>query len=347
LRPGVLPRAGDAALDRDGDDVDVTGRSAAPWAAVLLGVAALIEVAVTAGPSAAFPLPVILALAITAPVAIAPDQPGPAVVAIATVATIAVLSGLRPPVAGLIGLCAAAALAVRRERRRRRTDAAVRAASRRILSDTLLENQIRGERARIARELHDVVAHHISLIALQADTVRLTTAGLGPDGAAGLTAIGDTARTALTEMRRLLGVLRTEAPQPDRAPQPGLEQLNELVDATREAGRGTARLIVQGPVRSLSPGLELTVYRIVQEALSNSRRHAPGAGIDVELRYGPDDLRVRIRDNGPGVAAGPAGHGLTGMRERAAMIGGTVAAGPAYPAGFLVEAVLPVGEEQP
>ena len=312
---------------------------------MVLGVVALIEVAVTAGSSAAFPLSVILALAITAPVAIAPAQPLLAGVAIGTVAAIALLSGMRPPVAGLVGLCAVATLVVRRERNRRRADTAARAASRQILSETLLENQVRGERARIARELHDVVAHHISLIALQADTVRLTTPGLDADGTAGLVTIGDTARTALTEMRRLLGLLRED--RADRTPQPGLQELNELVDATREAGRTTARLIVQGPVRPLGPGLELTAYRIVQEALSNSRRHAPGAGIDVDLRYGPDELRVRVRDNGPAVGTGAAGHGLTGMRERAAMIGGTLTAGPAYPSGFLVEAVLPIGEEKP
>jgi signal transduction histidine kinase len=103
---------------------------------------------------------------------------------------------------------------------------------------------------------------------------------------------------------------------------------------------------VQGRVRPLSPVLELTAYRIVQEALSNSRRHAQGAAIDVDVRYGEDALRLRVRDNGPAATRtdGIPGHGLTGMRERAAMIGGTVTAGPAYPVGFLVEAVLPVGD---
>ncbi|HET6530508.1 MAG TPA: histidine kinase [Actinoplanes sp.] len=321
----------------------MTARRAGPWAAVALGVAALTEVAVTAGPSAALPLRMMLALAVTAPVAVAPAQPVLAAVAILTAGVIAVLSDVRPPAAGALALCAAATVAAVRIRNRQRADAAAREASRRMLSDSLLENQVRGERARIARELHDVVAHHVSLIAVQADTVRLATPGLSAGGVAGLTTIGDTARTALSEMRRLLGVLREDEPQ--RAPQPGLDQLNELVDAARAAGRGTARLIVQGPVRPLSPGLELTAYRIVQEALSNARRHAPGAGIDVDLRYAPDRVLLRIRDNGPAVAVNGAGLGLTGMRERAAMIGGTVTAGPAYPAGFLVEAVLPIGEE--
>ena len=261
---------------------------------------------------------------------------------------VSLLAGMRPPVAGLVGLAATACLTVRKVVRHRRAEAAARDASSRALTDTLLENKARGERARIARELHDVVAHHISLIALQADTVRLTTTGLPVEGAAGLVTIGDTARTALTEMRRLLGVLRADTgEEPERVPQPGLQQLNDLVDATRAAGGTTARLIVQGAVRPLSPGLELTAYRIVQEALSNSRRHAPGAGIDVDLRYSEDELRVRVRDNGPAIADGTSGHGLTGMRERAAMIGGTVTAGPADPAGFLVEAVLPIGGDRP
>jgi signal transduction histidine kinase len=323
----------------------VTVRSAALWVAGLLGVAALTEVAVTADLPVVFPLAVTLALAVTAPVAIAPAQPALAAVAILTVGAIAVLSGLRPPAAGVLGLLVTAAVAVAGVRSRHRAAAAARAVDRRLLSDALLENQVHGERARIARELHDVVAHHISLIALQADTVRLTTAGLGAEATTGLATIGDSARSALTEMRRLLGVLRTDPPE--RAPQPGLQQLNELVDAARAAGAASARLIVQGPVRPLSPGLELTAYRIVQEALSNARRHAPGAGVDVDVRYGTEELRVRVRDNGPAFGTGAAGHGLTGMRERADMIGGTVAAGAAYPAGFLVEAVLPVAEERP
>jgi signal transduction histidine kinase len=234
--------------------------------------------------------------------------------------------------------------------RRLRAGAAALDVSTRALSDTRLENRARGERARIARELHDVVAHHISLIALQADTVRLTTPGLPADGASGLVAIGDTARTALTEMRRLLGVLREDGPaEAELRPQPGLHELNDLVDAARTAGSATVRLIVRGAVRPLGPGVELTAYRIVQEALTNARRHAPGAGIDVDVRYGDDAVRVRVWDTGPGAAgaAGPGGHGVAGMRERAAMIGGRVTAGPADPAGYLVEAVLPTGGDRP
>ncbi|WP_369233058.1 sensor histidine kinase [Streptomyces sp. R21] len=237
-------------------------------------------------------------------------------------------------------------------------------ATERAFADTLLAHAARGERARIARELHDVVAHHISMIAVQAETARLTTPGLPPDGATRLLAIGDTARGALTEMRRLLGVLREDAEVGvTRRPQPGLHQLMELIDESRDAAGSRTRLIVSGPVTTLDPGIEVTAYRIVQEALTNARRHAPGAAVDVELRYAEDDLEIRVRDNGPGPGngaetgpgaaerAGPGavvpstGHGLLGMRERATTVGGSLRTGAAAGGGFLVEARLPVRAE--
>jgi signal transduction histidine kinase len=236
-----------------------------------------------------------------------------------------------------LGTAGGATLQLRDERRRHRATEQSAAAS-------LMEYAARGERARIARELHDVVAHHLTMISLQAEAARLATPGMPPDGARRLTAIGDTARTALTEMRRLLGVLREDGnAEPTLRPQPGLRQLNALLDEVRDAATGSGvRLIVSGPVQPLDPGVELTAYRIVQEGLTNARRHAPGAAVDVELRYSGDDLIVRIYDNGPDPAPdGGSGHGLTGMLERAAMVGGRVTAGAAPGAGFLVEAVLP------
>ena len=277
------------------------------------------------------------------------------------------------------------------------------------LADTLVAHTARGERARIARELHDVVAHHISMIAVLAETGRLATPGLPEAGARRFREIGDTARAGLTEMRRLLGVLREDATaakpgtagdgepgqrpaargadgaatsisasaagggaRASREPQPGLAQLAELVNGAREASNAGTRLIISGPVAPLDPGVELAAYRIVQEALTNTRRHAPGAAVDVELRYGPQALRVRVRDNGPGpvtaadigslTAVGRApgedgdgtdagavaaerlpggGHGLLGMRERAFAVGGALYVGAAPGGGFLVEAVLP------
>jgi signal transduction histidine kinase len=230
--------------------------------------------------------------------------------------------------------------------RRARADEARQGAARAMLADTLTEHLARGERARIARELHDVVAHHISMIAVQAETARLTTPGLPAAGAQRFAEIGDTARAGLTEMRRLLGVLRedVEGAVGDRQPQPGLAQLAELIDSAREASGAAARLIVSGPVASFDPGVELAAYRIVQEALTNTRRHAPGAAADVELRYSGDSLRLRVRDNGPGPSASGSGHGLLGMRERAATVGGSLRTGPAPGGGFLVEAELPAAK---
>ncbi|WP_202869956.1 sensor histidine kinase [Kribbella caucasensis] len=233
---------------------------------------------------------------------------------------------------------------------RDRGKAVASAAASRATADTLLEHAARGERARIARELHDVVAHHISMIAVQAETARLTTPGMPPDGAKRLLAIGDTARTALTEMRRLLGVLREDVSPldsgPVRAPQPGLAELNALVDEARASGGAGTRLIVQGKVMPLDPGVQLTAYRIVQEALTNARRHAPGAAVDVELDYTASALLVRVRDNGPGPESSGDGHGLLGMRERAAMVGGTLTVGRSPGGGFLVETVLPIPADE-
>jgi signal transduction histidine kinase len=230
-----------------------------------------------------------------------------------------------------------------------RSEAARHEAARQVIAGSLLEHTARGERARVSHELHDVVAHHISMIAVQAETARLTTPGLPAAGAQRLSAIGDTARAALTEMRRLLGVLRedTRAGAADLQPQPGLVQLNELLDEARNASGSGIRLIVSGPMTPLDPGVELAAYRIIQEALTNARRHAEGAAVDVELRYSAEALRVRVRDNGPGPppATPSGGHGLLGMRERAVAVGGELRTGAAGGGGFVVEAVLPVAAE--
>ncbi len=259
------------------------------------------------------------ALALAVPfVAVAVVWPSPVAVLVAAAAPAAVLAGI--------------ALRADKEARLHR-------AARQAVATTLVEHTARGERARIARELHDVVAHHISMIAVQAETARLTTPDLTTLGAPRFSDIGERARAGLTEMRRLLGVLREDTDEAaERHPQPGLAQLVDLLDDARQTAG--ARLIVSGAPVPLDPGVELAAYRIVQEALTNARRHAPGAAVDVELRYGKE-LRVRIRDNGPGPAH-PAGHGLAGMRERAAAVGGTLHTGTTAVGGFLVEATLPV-----
>jgi signal transduction histidine kinase len=250
------------------------------------------------------------------------------VLALAAPTFVSVLFAVLAPAAVWAGIAANA-----------RKEALLHRAARQAVATALVEHTARGERARIARELHDVVAHHISMIAVQAETARLTTPGLPELGARRFSEIGDRARAGLTEMRRLLGVLKEDTAE--LKPQPQLTQLIDLLDDARQSAN--ARLIVSGAPVPLDPGVELAAYRIVQEALTNARRHAPGAAVDVELRYGRE-LRVRVRDNGPG-PANPAGHGLTGMRERAAAVGGTLRAGPIETVGgFLVEAVLPVEE---
>jgi signal transduction histidine kinase len=264
--------------------------------------------------------------------------------AAAGAAVLGILAASLGPLAACVGAAA-----------RTRSMAVEQTAASAAFAGTLLENTARGERARISRELHDVVAHHVSMIAVQAETARLATVGMPPAGAQQLSAIGDTARAALTEMRRLLGVLREDSggEAADRQPQPGLAQLNELLDEARDVSGIGARLIVSGWLTSLDPGVELAAYRIVQEGLTNARRHAPGAAVDVELHFSDDALHVRIRDNGPGPAAGLAarpgqvglGHGLLGMRERAAAVGGEFRAGAAPGGGFLVQARLPAKTE--
>ncbi|MFK4040276.1 sensor histidine kinase [Nonomuraea wenchangensis] len=271
-------------------------------------------------------------------------RPGPALALAAPFPLLALLPAL--PVGELVLplACLAPAAALGGVARAARAAAGAHTAARRQAAGDLLEHTARGERARIARELHDVVAHHISLVAVQAETARLAVPGMPQAGAERLLAIGDTARQALTEMRRLLGVLREDdATEASWRPQPGLRlhELNELLDGSREASGAATRLILRGTPAELDPGVELAAYRIVQEALTNARRHAPGAAVDVELHYTGAGLELSIRDNGPGPLDGQGGHGLAGMRERAAAVGGELVTGPAPGGGFLVQAVLP------
>jgi signal transduction histidine kinase len=206
---------------------------------------------------------------------------------------------------------------------------------------TLLE-----ERARIARELHDVVAHHMSVIAVRAETAPFRIPGLPEAVKDDMAETSAIAREALTEMRRLLGVLRGADGDAERAPQPGMDRLEGLVAAVRGAGLAVDLRVV-GDQRPLPSGVELSAYRIMQEALSNTLRHAPGARAAVEVHYEPGRLWLRVRNDPPPVpgerpAPAAPGHGIVGMRERAAMLGGTLAAGPTDDGGYLVEATLPL-----
>src|SRR5262245_57391684 len=241
-------------------------------------------------------------------------------------------------------LLVAAALLVGESTRKRSEAEAELGATQVAMAESEREQTAMEERARIARELHDIVAHHLSVIAVQSETARFTSPELSADARSRFEAIAQTARDALTETRRLLGVLREDAAgEADREPQPGLDRLAELVDTARDTG-ANVRLILQGKVVPLPAGTDLAAYRIVQEALTNARRHAPGADVDVEVSFGDDVVTLRIRDHGPGPANGEVvpGHGLVGMRDRATFAGGTFSAGPVDGSGFAVEATLPV-----
>jgi signal transduction histidine kinase len=203
------------------------------------------------------------------------------------------------------------------------------------------------ERARVAREMHDIVGHNLSVIITLADAGAYAT-DLAPErGKEALQLIGDTGRTALGELRRVLGVLREAADGPaavpELSPQPGIADIQALCDGVRAAGLEVVYRTV-GDADDLDRGVQLTVYRIVQEALTNALKHA-GAGTRVQLSVLVEDERlvVRVRDNGTAGRSGPRneeGHGLVGMRERAALYGGDVSAGPAASGGWTVEAVL-------
>ncbi|MFI5836144.1 sensor histidine kinase [Micromonospora sp. NPDC051300] len=223
---------------------------------------------------------------------------------------------------------------------RRRLDAEARA------REAALREAVAGERARIARELHDVVTHHVSVMVIQAGAARSVLATTPGQAREALLAVEATGRSALTELRHVMGLLSGSSPDGPEDPQPGIEGLPALVG--RMDGVGVpVRLTVSGDPRPLSPGVGLAAYRVVQEALTNVVRHAPGAVAAVTVEYSPEALRIEVRDEGPTepVAAGPAGaaggRGLIGLRERLAVYGGTLRAGAEPGAGFRVEASIP------
>ena len=205
------------------------------------------------------------------------------------------------------------------------------------------ERALLTERQRIARELHDIVAHHMSVIAIQAEAGPRKVADPPPELVESFADIRASALSGLDELRRLLGVMRSSGA--DTAPQPGLAELDGLLDSARSGGvRVTSS--VSGPARALPQGIDLSAYRILQEALSNAMRHAPGSTVLVELAYAPGALVIKVHNDAYAAQDGAgdgdaAGHGLIGMRERAGMLGGHLEAGPTEDGGFLVTAVLP------
>ncbi len=209
------------------------------------------------------------------------------------------------------------------------------------------ERALLQERQRIARELHDVVAHHMSVIAIQAEAGPYKVQDPPKELVESFADIRASALSGLKELRRVLGVLRSETP--DTAPQPGLADLDGLLESARNGGV-TISSGVSGTPRPLPDGVDLSAYRIVQEALSNAMRHSPGAAVQVKLYYGDAALVVEVRnDHCPpetpqpsGVFSDGGGHGIIGMRERATMLGGNLQAGPTEKGEFLVTAALPL-----
>lgn len=197
------------------------------------------------------------------------------------------------------------------------------------------------ERGRIARELHDVIAHNVSMIVVQAGAAARVLQGEQAHVRSALEAIETTGRATVDEMRRLLGVLRGGDDGLVLAPQPGLANLEALVSSVRQSGL-TVDLTVEGESRPLPTALDLTAYRIAQEALTNVLKHAGGARADVIVRYEPGAVEIEVRDDGRGVVSGNVGgHGLVGMRERAALWGGLLEAGRTAQ-GWVVRARLPI-----
>jgi signal transduction histidine kinase len=242
-----------------------------------------------------------------------------------------------------------------RERRRYLAGLAEQAARRQQAEAERNRQAVREERVRIARELHDVVAHSLGVVTVQAGVGRRIGAAAPAEALRALRAVEVTGRSALEELRRILGLLRDDDTQPSLAPAPGIADLDELAEVVRAAGTPVS-LAVTGDVAALPPAAALTVYRIIQEALTNVVKHAGGAAAAVRLAAGPDGVRIVVTDEGrpvvastvvasTGAAAGPgmAGrHGIVGMRERAAVFGGTLDAAPVPGGGFRVTAFLPV-----
>ncbi len=215
--------------------------------------------------------------------------------------------------------------------------------------DTRAQVAAAAERARIARDLHDVVAHNVSIMVVQADGARYSFDADPEQAGAALRAISATGREALAEMRRLLGVLRSAAEPGTYAPQPGVAQLAELVEQMRTTGLAVA-FTVEGVPCPLPSATALAVYRIIQEALTNTLKHAgPNATSRICLAYGEDTLEIDVRDDGPALTGrpNPLGHGMIGMRERAAMLGARLTAAAEPAGGFRVHASFPLTERTP
>jgi signal transduction histidine kinase len=316
----------------------------------LLSLAVVLAVALAAGYGPIVTLPVMLAL-----FTVAEYTPRPRLLVVAVIAG-AVLIGADLIHGGqvapgplishaiLVGLAVAVGLFIR-ARADYVTGLRDRAERLERERELLAEQAVGEERVRIARELHDVVAHNVSLMVVQSQALAATDSG-NDDRRVALDAVADLGREALSEMHRMLGVLRLQD-EPEREPQPGVRDLERLIARTREAGLD-ARLKIHGDQRELPAGVDLSAYRIVQEALTNVIRHARAQHAEVSLEYGADAVEVTVLDDGSGPAGtgtngSAGGHGLVGMRERVTLFGGRLHAGAGDGGrGYRVQATLPL-----
>jgi signal transduction histidine kinase len=231
--------------------------------------------------------------------------------------------------------------------------------ARRLAGEALAEQMVRSaegqaaralleERSRIARELHDVVAHHMSVIAIHAETAPYRVPDPPEPLVESFSVIRSSALEALTELRRLLTILRSHDRAAETAPQPGLAQVDDLIETARRSGLAI-QVRVLGSPRPLPPGVDLSAFRIIQEGLSNALRHASGSTMTVDIEYATAHVRLTVHNSRPPGDPTPtgdrpleSGHGLLGMRERVAMLGGELITAPTPEGGFLVKATLPL-----
>jgi signal transduction histidine kinase len=229
-----------------------------------------------------------------------------------------------------------------RERAERAEAAELRATQAERERDATARIAVAEERARIARELHDIVAHSVSVMVLQVGAVRHKLPEALERDSDALKGVEQTGRAALAEMRRLLGAMRSEGEDAERSPRQGLDRLDSLAEEIRHAGL-PVRLQVEGEPFPLPPAIDLSAYRIVQEGLTNALKHAHAGQADVVVRYAPGELQIEVRDDGTGAVPGDGlGHGLIGVRERVKIYGGEMSAGTATGGGFVLSTRLPL-----
>ena len=233
-----------------------------------------------------------------------------------------------------------------REREREAEAAELRAAQAERDRETAARIAVAEERARIARELHDIVAHAVSVMVLQVGAVRHQLPDAQAEDREALRGVEQAGRTALAEMRRLLAAMRREGDEAELVPQPGLDRLDSLLDEVGRAGL-PVELHVEGEPFPLPRGVDLSAYRIVQEGLTNALKHARASAADVTLRYRQDELGIEVRDDGLGTATTDGlGHGLVGVRERVKIYGGEMSAGTTNGSGFVLSTRLPIVERE-